>query len=93
MSAAGERWKAAVRSIEDCVLCGKYGVQASHRNEGRGIGQKNADHLCSALCPECHHEIDNGKVLDQRERREQWNLAYVRTIDALVRNGKITVKS
>lgn len=30
------RWLAAVRSLECCVLCGRYGVQAAHRNEGKG---------------------------------------------------------
>ena len=43
------RWLAAVRSIESCVLCGRYGVQAAHRNEGKGMARK-VDDCLTARC-------------------------------------------
>lgn len=40
-----KKWLQAVRDIEFCVLCGRYGVQAAHRNEGKGVGIKVDDSL------------------------------------------------
>lgn len=88
-TAKDRRWFAAVASLESCVLCGKWGVQVAHRNEGRGMGQKNRSHLTAALCPECHHAIDNGKDLDNAERRAQMDRAIVRTFDRLVESGRV----
>lgn len=36
-TAADRRWFEAVASLETCSLCGRYGVQVAHRNEGRAI--------------------------------------------------------
>jgi len=88
-TAADKRWFAAVASLETCSLCGKWGVQVAHRNEGRGMSQKSASHMTSALCPDCHHEIDNGKHLSQDERRSQMDRAIVITHDRLIRAGKL----
>lgn len=90
-AAADRRWFAAVASLESCVLCGAYGVQVAHRNEGRGLGQKSAAHLTAALCPACHHEIDNGPRLLQTERRARMDRAIVLTHDLLIRAGKVRV--
>ena len=92
MTTRNRKWLAAVAEIGSCVLCGKFGVQVAHRNEGRGMGQKSGDHLTAALCPECHHEIDNGRDLSQAERRERMNRAIVRTLDALVTSGKLVLR-
>lgn len=84
-----EKWLQAVRSIECCVLCGRYGVQAAHRNEGKGTGRKVDDCLTAALCPECHHEIDNGKELSREERRAMIDKAICLTVAELARRGLI----
>ena len=69
MSTAHEkRWFAAVASLEFCVLCGAYGIQVAHSNRDRGMGQKAPPDLTAALCPACHHEIDNGHLRDQGQR-------------------------
>ena len=88
-TAADRRWFAAVASLESCVLCRCYGVQVAHSNEHRGMGQKSASHMTAALCPACHHEIDNGNELSQPERRALMARAIVLTHDALIRNGTL----
>jgi len=85
MSSALERqWFAAVASLESCVLCHSYGVQVAHRNEGRGLGQKSKPWNTAALCPTCHHELDNGKHLDQDQRRSAMDRAIVETHNKLM---------
>ena len=83
------KWLAAVGSLETCVLCGAYGVQVAHRNEGKGMGMKVGDHMTAALCPACHHEIDNGKHLNRDERRARMDRAIVLTLGELVRRGLV----
>lgn len=82
-------WMKAVAELETCVLCGRYGVQVAHRNEGKGKGMKAPDCLTAALCPECHHELDNGRSLTLEQRRARMNEAIVLTLDALVKQGKV----
>lgn len=84
-------WLAAVGGLDTCVLCGAWGIQVAHRNEGRGKSQKSADHLTAALCPTCHHAIDNGHHLSRDERRAQMDRAIVLTLDRLVKAGKVKV--
>lgn len=44
------KWLAAVAQIEQCVLCGAWGTQVAHRNEGKGTGLKtDKDNLEKAL--------------------------------------------
>lgn len=86
-------WLKAVRSLGCCVMCGKHGVQAAHRNQGKGMGLKVDDCLTAALCPECHHEIDNGKQYTREDRRELMDNMILRTIVELVHRGIIGVKS
>lgn len=76
-------WLEAVRSLEYCVLCGAHGVQAAHRNELKGKGQKVSDALTAALCIPCHHEIDNGNDLTNEKRRARIDKAIVLTLRAL----------
>lgn len=87
-----ERWLRAVRSLEYCVRCGAYGVQAAHINLGKGMGKKVDDCLTAALCPQCHHEIDNGKSLSRDERRELLRQAALDTLVQLARMGLIEVR-
>ncbi|EDI3041917.1 hypothetical protein CDK59_17845 [Salmonella enterica subsp. enterica serovar Kentucky] len=56
------RWLQAVREIDCCILCGRYGVQAAHRNEGKGIGLKVDDSLTAALC------VTNGAIVIHTQR-------------------------
>jgi hypothetical protein len=86
-----KHWLQAVRELEYCVLCGAHGVQAAHRNEGKGAGMKTSDCLTAALCPECHSEIDQGKNMDRNERRATMNAAIVMTLEALVKSGKVGI--
>ncbi|EEP4634826.1 DUF1367 family protein, partial [Salmonella enterica subsp. enterica] len=43
-----------------------------------------------ALCPECHHEIDNGSHLEKENRRRLMDKAIVLTVIELARRGLIT---
>lgn len=87
-----KKWLQAVREIDCCVLCGRQGVQAAHRNEGKGIGIKVDDSLTAALCPDCHARIDNGRDLSREERRAEMDRAIVLTLQALTREGRLTVR-
>ena len=86
-----KKWLAAVRSLEYCVNCGRYHVEAAHRNEGKGMGQKVDDCLSAALCHECHYEIDNGKNLSREEKRDLMDNAILKTLVQLARRGLIEV--
>ena len=55
------------------------------------MGQKSAAHMTAALCPECHHDCDNGKDWDQQTRRLMMANAIVLTHDALIRSGKLVL--
>ncbi|MCG9052366.1 DUF1364 domain-containing protein [Laribacter hongkongensis] len=66
-------------------------MQVAHRNEGKGMGMKSSDHMTAALCPTCHHEIDNGKGLPRDERRARMDRAIVLTHDRLVKAGKVVL--
>lgn len=91
-TAADKRWFQAVASLETCSLCGRYGVQVAHRNAGRGMGQKAPAWQTAALCPECHHAIDNGRDMPQAERRAQMDRAIVLTHSRLIDAGKLILK-
>lgn len=84
-----DKWLAAVRSLECCVLCGAYGVQAAHRNEGKGAGMKTDDCLTAALCIPCHTGIDQGRHMTREERRAEMDRAIVLTLQAMVRRGLV----
>lgn len=84
-----DQWLQAVRDLETCVLCGAYGVQAAHRNQGKGAGMKTSDCLTAAICPACHHEIDHGKEMTREERRATIDRAIVLTFERLVKSGKV----
>ena len=93
MSTAEEkRWFAAVASLESCVLCGAYGIQVAHSNRDRGLSKKALPHFTAALCPTCHHDIDNGPDLPQAERRALMDRAIVLTHARLIRAGRLTLK-
>jgi hypothetical protein len=86
-----EKWLQAVRDLGECVCCGAHGVQAAHRNEGKGMGTKVSDALTAALCPNCHFLIDHGVEMTRSERRAEMDRAIVLTLDRLVRAGKVGV--
>jgi hypothetical protein len=56
------------------------------------MGQKSPPYETAALCPECHHEIDNGKELSQLERRAMHDAAIRKTHSALIREGKLVLR-
>ncbi|HGA5699035.1 TPA: hypothetical protein ACIS09_001690 [Salmonella enterica subsp. enterica serovar Birkenhead] len=84
-----KKWLAAVGQLEQCVLCGRWGIQVAHRNELKGMGLKTDDCATAALCPECHHEIDNGNHLEKEERRHLMDKAVVLTVIEIARRGLI----
>lgn len=86
------KWLQAVREIDCCVLCGRWGVQAAHRNEDKGIGMKADDCLTAALCPECHHQIDNGRDMSREERRAEMDRAIVLTLRELGRKERLLIR-
>lgn len=86
-----ERYLAAVRTIDSCVLCGRYGTVPAHRNEGKGTGLKVHDFLTAALCAVCHREIDQGKDLTRPERRAAIDDAIIRTLTRLILEGKVSL--
>lgn len=83
------KWLAAVGSIDECVLCGGWGTQVAHRNEGKGMGIKAHDCWTAALCQECHHEIDNGRNLSRAQRKARIDEAIIRTLAILVEEGRV----
>ena len=85
------KWLQAVRELECCVICGSYGVQAAHRNEGKGAGMKTSDCLTAALCVPCHSGIDQGKDMTREEKRALMDRAIVLTVEALVKAGKLGI--
>lgn len=85
------KWLAAVGSIDECVMCGGWGTQVAHRNEGKGMGMKAPDCWTSALCQECHHQIDNGRDLTKQQRKARIDEAVLRTLLILVEQGRVKV--
>lgn len=87
-----ERLRRAVAEL-DCQWCGIGGeTQAAHRNQGKGMGIKTSDALIAALCPECHRQLDQGKLLDREERRAMWDAAYIKTMQLLIESGRLAIK-
>lgn len=89
LTAHEKRWQQAVLSIGFCVLCGRHGVQWAHRNEGKGAGKKVSPDQSAALCPECHHNIDNGNTLSRHDRRSLMDHAILVTRNALLSLGRL----
>ncbi|MGS6161306.1 hypothetical protein ACVGWB_05085 [Enterobacter mori] len=78
-----KKWLAAVGQIERCVLCGAWGTQVAHRNEGKGMGLKTDDCATAALCICCHDSIDNGNKLNRAERRARLARAHVLPVNEI----------
>lgn len=92
MTYRNEKLRRAVASLP-CMNCGRQqSTQAAHRNEGKGMGLKTSDALCAALCVDCHRELDQGKTMSKEERRDFWNRAYVKTMQALIEGGTLKVE-
>lgn len=84
-----KKWLAAVGQIQQCVLCGAWGTQVAHRNEGKGTGLKVDDCATAALCIGCHDSIDNGNKLTRDERRQLMDRAIVLTVILVTRLGLV----
>jgi hypothetical protein len=84
-----EKWLAAVRALEYCVLCGTHGVQAAHRNEGKAMAGKVHDVWVSALCPPCHSALDQGSEYTREERRARMDSAILMTLVQLAKKGLV----
>lgn len=87
---------------QPCVLCGSTGTTiAAHANWqefGKGMGLKAHDWATAHLCHICHDIIDGrtiGRRWDttpDRERREIWMRAWIKTIERLFEQGIVVVK-
>jgi len=88
-TAAEKRWYQAVAELETCSLCGKWGIQVAHGNEGKGMGKKVEYYKTAAICYEEHHEIDNGNKLSRDERRNMMRDAQLDTLWRLIANGRL----
>lgn len=75
-------------AILPCQVCGLEGAsQAAHSNwseHGKGRGIKASDEFTAALCYQCHHELDQGWMLNADQRRSMWDMAYRKTVNELV---------
>lgn len=88
-------WLEAVAQIP-CVYPVNFGrcgspVQVAHRNKGKGLSSKTDDCQTAALCPEHHHEIDNGKGMTREQRRARMDEAIVLTHTEMVRRGLLVL--
>ena len=79
-----------------CMVCGTEGLtQACHSNwaeHGKGRGIKASDEFTAAMCHHCHYILDQHPALTKTQRREMWDEAYKKTVDALVEQGLWEVK-
>lgn len=89
LTAEERRWQAAVHSLETCSLCGHYGIQWAHRNEGKGMGMKVTPDLTCALCLPCHTALDQYIDMTREESRAELNRAIVETHHRLYLAGKL----
>jgi len=70
-------------------------VVSAHSNQlrdGKGTGIKGHDYRIAFLCHQCHHMIDNDKMLDKHDRIAAWEEAHRKTIGWLFNNGHLEVK-
>ena len=75
-----------------CVSCGREGAtQAAHANEGKGMAIKASDAMISALCVQCHSELDQGKTMTRAERRTFALEMVAKTYVALMEAGRLEV--
>lgn len=85
------------KDVPYCLSCGKPNdgtIVAAHSNQlrdGKGKGLKAHDHRIAYLCHSCHHEIDQGWMLNKDERRDMWEEAHRNTIGYLFIEGLIDV--
>ena len=93
------RNKKLLESVREapCMNCGAQDgtVVASHSNQlrdGKGKGIKANDYRIAALCHICHHQIDQGFLLNREEKKMAWEDAHRRTIGWLFENGIIVVR-
>lgn len=83
------KWRKNVASLDACVRCGSWGVQAAHRDQGKGMGIKTSDALTAALCPSCHTELGEGKNLSRAERRAEMDSCIILTLERLADRGLV----
>lgn len=71
-----------------CQWCGHtVGVVGAHSNwaeHGKGRSVKASDIYCASLCFACHADLDSGRSMDADERRHLWDVAHMRTMNALI---------
>ena len=87
-----KRLRDMCRAME-CMLCGVHGRSTwAHSNQairGKGRNIKASDVYVAALCPECHHEIDEGHRWSQEVKVAAWNAEVDRKkADKLARRMK-----
>ena len=79
-----------------CQNCGRSDgtVVAAHSNQlrdGKGRGLKSHDYRISALCYNCHMELDQGSKMDKNQRFQLFEDAHRNTIGWLFENEHLKV--
>ena len=81
-----------------CMGCRNYNdgtIVAAHSNQirdGKGTGIKAHDYRIAYLCDKCHHEVDNGKIMNKHEKLDYWEAAHRKTISWLFESGYLTTR-
>jgi hypothetical protein len=74
-----------------CVHCGRQGAtQAAHANLsdfGKGLSIKASDAALMALCITCHSELDQGRAMSKKERRDFQMEMISKTLVRAVEHG------
>ncbi|WP_235202721.1 hypothetical protein [Bordetella bronchiseptica] len=69
-----------------CLVTGRS-AQACHVNLGKGGAIKACDSLCFPLCPELHHQHDEGGIPRSERWRREWEYVDA-TRAALIQKGQ-----
>lgn len=77
---------------QPCALCGSFGVQVTHRDYGKGMGQKTHWFDVAPLCDPCHDELTDGREYSRDQKRALMDRAIVNTHERAMRDGILTIK-
>lgn len=74
-----------------CHRCRRFGVQISHDNRRRGLGQKSAWYFVAPYCPDCHAALDQYIGMTRDESRAEHDAGVVDTLGAAIAAGVLQV--
>lgn len=91
MKSAQRRYWDFVASLP-CHRCGRMGVQVSHDNRRRGLGQKSAWWLVAPYCVNCHAALDQYRNMTRDESRAEHDAGVLDTLSAAFRAQILELK-